>query len=207
LIEVDGRPGIVYARVDGMSMLRELSERPWRAIAIARRLAELHTLIHQLSPKSASGLPRQRERLMRRLDETPLTDLQKEAIGRQLAQLPDGYCLCHGDFHPDNVIVTPNGEMIIDWTNASVGNPLGDAAWTSLVLRIGDPPAGSLRLLIRLLQHRFCQAYIERYSQLNPDARAQLGAWRLPIAVARLHDNISSERATLLSTIAELAQP
>jgi Ser/Thr protein kinase RdoA (MazF antagonist) len=38
---------------------------------------------------------------------------RSQALER-LNQLPDGDALCHGDYHPDNVLMTRNGPIIID---------------------------------------------------------------------------------------------
>ena len=44
-------------------------------------------------------------------------------------------CLTHNDLHPWNVIVKPEGEMVvIDWTNATLGDPRFDLAWTLLLI-------------------------------------------------------------------------
>lgn len=45
-----------------------------------------------------------------------------------------GTCLLHLDLHPLNVIVTSDGAVVIDWTNARVGAPGLDVAVTVLVL-------------------------------------------------------------------------
>jgi aminoglycoside phosphotransferase (APT) family kinase protein len=45
-----------------------------------------------------------------------------------------GACLLHLDLHPLNVVVTADGPVLIDWTNARVGAPGLDVAVTVLVL-------------------------------------------------------------------------
>jgi aminoglycoside phosphotransferase (APT) family kinase protein len=41
----------------------------------------------------------------------------------------------HGDFHPNNVILRPDGEMVvIDWTNFNVDDYRFDLAWTLLLV-------------------------------------------------------------------------
>lgn len=43
--------------------------------------------------------------------------------------------LCHFDLHPANVILSPAGPVVIDWTNATRdGDPAVDAALTYLIL-------------------------------------------------------------------------
>ena len=44
---------------------------------------------------------------------------------------PERPALCHGDFHPFNVMLSPRGPIVIDWNNAHIGNPLEDVALLS----------------------------------------------------------------------------
>lgn len=53
----------------------------------------------------------------------------------------------HMDLHPDNVVLTERGPMVIDWTNAREGDPGLDRALTALLLAMVsltafDPLAG-----------------------------------------------------------------
>src|SRR5215210_4707672 len=54
-----------------------------------------------------------------------------------LEALPDGDRLCHGDFHPGNILLGDRGPAVIDWTGATRGDPAGDLARTRLLLQIG----------------------------------------------------------------------
>lgn len=47
--------------------------------------------------------------------------------------------LCHGDFHPDNIIVNGNSMVAIDWDNATPGDPYLDVARTFLLLKSHAP--------------------------------------------------------------------
>src|SRR5215203_7265395 len=48
IIEVNGRRGLIYERVIGVSMLQELNARPWIFLEHARTLAELQTQINHI---------------------------------------------------------------------------------------------------------------------------------------------------------------
>jgi aminoglycoside phosphotransferase (APT) family kinase protein len=202
MVEVAGRHGIVYERLAGHTMLRELSERPERLHDMAQVMADLHAHVHQFK---AEGLPRTRDRLAWMLDQAPLRAAQKAAIARHVAGLPDDDRVCHGDFHPDNIVLTPAGPRVIDWNNAASGNPFADIAWTSLVLRMGEAPPGSEAALGALQQARmaFHDAYLARRLASMPDGKAQLNAWLLPVLVERLADHIPQEQATLIRMIEE----
>ena len=48
IMEVDGRHGIIYERVDGPSMLKELISKPEKLEHFANLFAKLHTQMHAL---------------------------------------------------------------------------------------------------------------------------------------------------------------
>ena len=48
--------------------------------------------------------------------------------------------MVHLDLHPLNVLVTPDGPVVIDWTNASSGTAGSDVAATWLVASSGRIP-------------------------------------------------------------------
>jgi len=121
VVDLDDRSGIIYERVDGPSMLAALTRQPWAVLRCARLLADLHLNIHE---SVVAGLPSQRARLEQRVRESSLASAPaREAALRLLERLPGGDKLCHGDFHPDNVILSTRGAVVIDWNDATQGNP------------------------------------------------------------------------------------
>jgi len=46
----------------------------------------------------------------------------------------------HLDLHPENVLLSPTGPMVIDWTNAAAGDPWLDVAVTWVILVTSDAP-------------------------------------------------------------------
>ena len=105
LVEIEGRCGIVFERIDGVSLLDYAQAKPWALFEGTRQLAELHAQIHRCT--APAGLPALKERIKARIDDSDSTAADKEAALDRLAGLPDGTALCHGDFHPGNVLVTP----------------------------------------------------------------------------------------------------
>ncbi len=55
VIEVDGRWGIMYERVDGVSMLQCLTSKPWAVTRLARTLAELQAAMHSLPARTTGA--------------------------------------------------------------------------------------------------------------------------------------------------------
>lgn len=207
LIEIDGRHGILFERIDGPTMLRQLGARPWTAISLLSTFADLHARMHAQTV-AIGELPSQRKRLTLQIQQAaPLPAEWMAAALDALNHLPDGACLCHGDYHPDNVLMSAHGPIIIDWSEATAGNPLADVARTTLLLRMGAPPPGGMSPLLFGRARAIAQAtYLRRYRKRAPALRAELAAWRLPIAAARLAEGIPEEQQQLLTLIEALAQ-
>ena len=89
----------------GPSLFEYAQARPWALLWGVRLLAALHAAIHRCP--GPAELPTLRERLAGKIDAADhLPASQREAARRQLATVPDGTALCHGDFHPANVLMT-----------------------------------------------------------------------------------------------------
>jgi tRNA A-37 threonylcarbamoyl transferase component Bud32 len=72
----------------------------------------------------------------------------------------DGGSLIHFDLHPDNVLVSQQGPVVIDWTNARGGSAAADVAMTWLILETSAGLPG--RLLARLFRRRVGRDVVRR---------------------------------------------
>ena len=195
VLDVEGRRGIVMERVTGLSMIDDLLTNLFKVAKHARLLAGLHAQMHE---RTLSDLPSQHESLKRRIQEANVSPAIRAAALQQLDRLPEGTALCHGDFHPDNVVLTARGPLILDWPTAMRGHPLGDVARTSLILRLLEPSPGmSIPWALRLVRDIFHTLYLQRYQQLRSVSRQAIELWLLPVAVARTQEDIVYERENL----------
>ena len=197
IVEVDGRRGLIYQKLDGISMLQDMNSRPWMLLKHARSLAELQVKINQ---QSVTGLPSYGDRLRYDIRHTPhLSEALRNKALAVLDVLPDGQNVCHGDYHPGNVIITKDGPIVIDWMTASTGNPWADVARTSLILSIGAKAAGKqVRTIIRIAIRLYHQMYLKQYQKFFPDHGNELNLWTPVIAAARLNEDIIPEREALI---------
>lgn len=163
-------PDIVMQRLDGSTMLDEMSARPWTMTARARQLAEL----------------------VDRLGRLPLPDHELPAA------VDDSDLLVHLDLHPNNVILTADGPIVIDWSNAALGTAGLDAANTWLTLSAGRPEGSALiRAVVAAGRHLFVRSFVSAIDRDNAVAM-------LPIALElRLLDPNQSdaERATMRTLV------
>jgi len=203
LLEVDGRLGFVMDRIDGPTMLRRLTERPWKLWAFARMSANLHALMHA---QTSTMLPPQRERFHRVIDHIA-EQLNSTIIARlhqTLDSLKDGDAICHGDFHPDNVILSDGGPIIVDWGPATAGAPAADVAWTVHLFKNGGTPPGMSRwqrIMLAVLRRLFLSAYLRAYFRISATSREEVADWEVVNAAIRLGDGIPEERDVLLQVL------
>jgi len=183
-----GRPFIVMERLAGQNMWADMTgsqRRLGRLMRMPRELAEAQARLHAVRagalPESARRfgvdpgrftLAGEVKRLAERIERSRLSGL---AAGTAwlLANQPapaEAEVICHGDFHPLNVMVDGTRcTGVIDWSQAVVAEPAFDVAGTRMLTLCGNlgfkPP---LRWLVdgvrRLMAHR----YLATYRALRP---------------------------------------
>lgn len=186
IVQAQGRNGLIYERIDGESMFTLLKRAPWKVFQFGKLLAQYHYQMHTCDFNAE--VPNQKDKLQNRIKQsTVLPASLKPKLLSALEPLPAGSKVCHGDFHPDNILVSKNGAMVIDWIDASKGNPLADVARTS-VLALGAASTfnAGMNLFIKL----FHAAYLKEYFRLNGSGKEEYQQWIPIVAGARLSENI-----------------
>lgn len=203
MVKDDGRPGIIYERVSGLTMMKIIGSKPWKAKAEGIRMAELHK---RIQIKADNGLPDCKERLkinIKRAD--MLSDDIKERLYGYIDALEDGNVICHGDFHPDNIMLSEKGETIIDWMTASSGSPLADVARTSVMFKYAEIPANNIfeKLIVNIIRKKFFSEYLRHYLSITGTDIKQIEKWEIPIAAARLTEWLPPKEKKVLLNFVE----
>lgn len=193
--EIDGRAASVFERVRGPSLWEQVIADPSMAGAAGRQLAELQAGLFTLVPPLA--LPSQSDRLAGkiRLAARHVDASLAEAVAlRPPPRRPPR--LCHGDLHPNNVLIGADGPKIIDWFDAARGDPAGDIARSSLLLGVVRPhailphhlPGARAELLGEVHE-----SYWERINTLAPVAASEAARWSLVTVAARVAEGLERE--------------
>ena len=204
LTTVNGRPGMVMERIDGPDLLALVAQRPWKMFWAARVLGEAQVQLH--AARGSSRLPELRVALRRHIESANLPEHLTRFAIRHLDGLPDGESLCHGDFHPGNIIVSEGGPVVIDWTGATRGDADADLARSLLMFRIGELPPGSpavLRTLATFARKIVASAYLRAYRRQRPLEMATVKRWDIPVTAGRVADGIEEELPKLLAILEE----
>lgn len=167
-------PDLVMERLEGPTLLTSIGDRPWTLWSAGALLADLHQRLH-------------------RIDGTRLTDRQAGS----------GTALLHLDLHPDNVMLTQRGPVVIDWANASVGDAAYDVAYVWMVMVIATIPGDGIDRLLNPLGRR-----VLRSSFLRHFDRARCGAALVSLVregAVSLRNFDEVERARLDRLVARLS--
>ena len=201
-IELEGRPGVIFERVDGPSMLGELVSGA-DAREMAKASADLHV---RLFDCHTGGLPDVKELLAERIDEASgLSPNERHLAKQRLLLLPDGDSVLHGDFHPGNIHLTQDGPVLIDWIDSSRGSPSADVARTLLLVSDSALPLDipNREELVGVV-NRFRRAYFAQITGRRGLEAEAIEAWALPVAAARLSEGITHQEEDLRSRIRTL---
>ena len=199
LVEYAGRAGMVMERIEGVDQITLLGKKPWLVYSAGSTLGRVHAELHR------AGAPPEIEELKVRLRRTfaheEIPPESRERLLMALEALPHDDRLCHGDFHPGNILMSPDGPVVIDWPNVTAGDPAADFARTDLMLRMGEPPPGTPSLVKymqgigrKIIRRAYRSAYLKA-RPTDPDLVAQ---WHvLRVADRLIADGIESEREPL----------
>jgi len=129
--ELFDSPVQVMRRLPGSTMVQAMTAAPWQMARWARRLGTAHVALHRLPVPGWAGwsLAEQRLMLTRRMVARDMHSGLARALERIEPVLPrldvDSPAVCHGDFHPGNLLVERGTVAAIDWTDAGIGDRCG----------------------------------------------------------------------------------
>lgn len=153
LVCIDDRHGLLYEKIEGTDLINYLMDdsQYFKAVSI---LANTHKeILHH----ECTQLPSYK-------------DFIKKVVGHKdreliaaLDRLPDGNTLCHGDFHPRNIMIDGNGKIkVIDFMNLCCGPKEYDIARTYYLIGYSRLPKKVDDENILSVRKRFAANYLEQ---------------------------------------------
>ncbi|WP_160690360.1 phosphotransferase [Clostridium sp. C2-6-12] len=137
MISHEGKFGIVYDMIKGESLL-DFGMKTGNVERCSEYMAKLHK---EILTNKVSGLPNYKEFLKSHIPNILSADAnRKEELSKTIDELPDGDILCHGDFHPGNILICEDNSTIIDFMNICQGTFLYDIARTVFLVEYTPVP-------------------------------------------------------------------
>ena len=203
IIKIDGHNGLLYEHIDGQQMFKVMLQKPWSVFKCAHILAELHIQMHE--QVLSVQIPPQHEKLTRKLNQAKILPSSiRDSLIERLNSMPVDDRICHGDFHPANVLLSEDGGFIIDWVDTTQGNPLMDVARTSILMKGLIFTRQIPNWYLRFLSLLFHTAYVGYYFRIRPQSKEAYQSWLPIVAGARLSENIPGLENWLLEQARKL---
>lgn len=182
---IESRWGIIFDRLGQASFADRMRADPDAVADYLACMARLQVRIHGCVTSRFAGL---KHRLAADIAATSLLDEpHKQRLLADLPAMPDGDRVCHGDFHPLNILGDIAQPVVIDWPDASRGDPAADACRSYL--------------LLLLHARELAPRYLDAYCRVSGVARAGILAWLPYVAAAKLNEHVPGEQRGLLEVL------
>jgi aminoglycoside phosphotransferase (APT) family kinase protein len=185
-------PGQIARRAPGGQLLDAVKQHPFSVVRLIGLLATLHADLHSLpsgtwpSDRAVGQAAEWRLRLIR-----TRVAAGDQAMGQRLRDVeqridwcrkhPIDATVCHGDFHPLNVVfdMATNRAVVVDWTDATVDDPHSDVARTATLFRLAAIAGNNAteRFALRLAGPLLAAGYLRAYAKRRPLDAPRLHRW------------------------------
>lgn len=182
---INGMWAIVSDFIEGRTLAELMAENPEKQDEYLELLVDLQMLMHS---KTCPLLNKLKDKMHSKIYQTKLDATARYELHTRLEGMPKHNKVCHGDFNPSNIIITPEGTpYILDWSHATQGNASADVARTYLLFNL----AGDYDLAHKYLKH-FCtksdtaMQYVQKWMPIvaasqsvkgNPEEQEFLLSW------------------------------
>ncbi|MGI5888668.1 MAG: phosphotransferase family protein [Oscillospiraceae bacterium] len=164
----DGRWAIVSEFIEGKTLDSMMKENPDRIDEYMERFVKLQL---EVQSKRVPQLTQLKDKMNAKISKTDLDATARYDLHMRLEGMKTHNKVCHGDFNPSNVIITPDDKAyILDWAHVTQGNGSADAARTYLVFKLEG-------------RDDEAEKYLRCYCRLADVARQYINEW-LPIVAA-----------------------
>ncbi|MFP3377659.1 aminoglycoside phosphotransferase family protein [Bacillus sp. SIMBA_069] len=185
--KIKNRQAIIMEYVKGDSigdlLLNNLNEAEYYINICVNEQKKIHAIRVNTDEMEAMG-----ERLERQIKSVhKLDEKQKESILNKLNSIKFEPRLCHGDFHPFNLILSEKNVSIIDWVDACSGDIRADVFRT---------------YLLYVQSHiELAEMYLQIYCRNTDLTRDEIFQWAPIMIAARFSEKVSPQNEVYINRL------
>lgn len=184
IMMIDGKWSIIQDYIEGKTLARLMTEDPNR---IGEYLDVFVNVQLDVLSHSAPLLNRLKDKMYDKIEHTELDACTRYELQARLSSMPKHLKLCHGDFNPSNVIISPDGTpFVIDWAHATQGNASADAARSYMLFKLDG-------------KNELAERYLDLFCQKSNTEKIYVQKWLPIVAASQSVKKRPEEREMLLS--------
>ncbi len=178
----DGQWAITMNFIEGRTLGQLMKENPEKKEEYIKQMVDLQLEIHS---KRAPLLNKLKDKLIRQINSLEMLDnIKKYDLLTRLDGMPKHVKVCHGDFNPNNIIVSNDKMYVIDWVHATQGNASADTARTYLLLTLED--------------QKLADYYLDVFCKKSKTEKRYVQTWLPIVAAAQLTKDKPEEKELLM---------
>ena len=182
--KIDGKWAIISDYIEGKTLKQLMDENPDKLDEYLDLFVDVQM---EILSKKCPLLKRIKDKMQDKISQADLDATTRYELHTRLASMKKHNKVCHGDFNPSNVIITPDGTpYVIDWSHATQGNGAADAARTYLLFVLAG-------------QQDVAEKYLNLYCKKTDTARQYINNWMPIVAASQSVKGNPDERELLLS--------
>ena len=183
---IDGKWAIVSDFVEGKTLEKLMEENPDKKDEYIEYLVDLQMEMHA---KTCPMLNKLKDKMSGKIDKTDFDATTRYDLHTRLEGMPKHKKVCHGDFNPSNIIITPEGKpYIIDWSHVTQGNASADVARTYLIFNLNGDIEGAKK-------------YLDLFCKKSDTAKQYVQKWMPIVAASQSVQGNEREREFLKSWV------
>ena len=184
VLKIDGKWAIVTDYIEGKTLADLIKDNPADTDKYCERMVDIQLKMHTYTSERLRHLT---DKMHVKISKSSLDTVVRYELHMRLNGLPKHNMLCHGDFIPSNIIITPSDEVyVIDWSHATQGSASAEAAQTYLRFKLAG-------------EDKFAEKYLELFCLKSDSAMAYVQKWMSIVAASQLVKNVKEERELLLN--------
>lgn len=182
--KIDGKWAIVSDFIEGKTLLTLMQENPDKMDEYLERFVNIQM---EIQSKSSPLLTRLKSKMNKKISQADLDATTRYELHTRLEGMPRHLKLCHGDFNPSNIIITPDDEAyVLDWAHATQGNASADVARTYLLFVLAG-------------KEELAKKYLDLFCKKSDTARQYVQKWLPIVAASQSVKGNPEEREMLLN--------
>ncbi len=184
--KINGKWAIIVEYIEGNTLANIMKNDRENLAMYIDKFVDIQMEIHS---KRSPLLNKLKDKMNRKISSTDLDATTRYELHTRLEAMPKHNKVCHGDFNPSNIIISPAGDYyVLDWSHATQGNAGADAARTYLLFSLeGDTEAAEL--------------YMNTFCKKSDTAKQYVQQWLPIVAASQSVKGNANERDFLMKWI------
>ncbi len=184
--KIDGKWAIILDYVEGKTLAQIMAEDRANLPKYIDKFVDIQL---DVQSRRAPLLNKLKDKMQRKISETSLDATTRYELHTRLEGMPTHVKVCHGDFNPSNIIISPEGTYyILDWSHATQGNASADAARTYLLFSLANDTEAA-------------ELYMNAFCKKSDTAKQYVQGWLPIVAASQSVKGNKEEREFLLKWV------